>query len=95
MSEDPGADARQPKAREDVVFRALADEWVLYDPRTQDLHVLNATAAAVWACCDGTLDAGGIAREVAAHMEGAPPLEAVLEDVTRVLERFRSDGLLE
>lgn len=42
-----------PKAREDVVFRPLADEWVLFDPRRHLLHVLNLTAALVWSHCDG------------------------------------------
>ncbi len=95
MSEDPEVETRRPKAREDVVFRSLADEWVLYDPVSQDLHVLNATAAAIWACCDGTLDARGIAREITSHLEGAPSPGAVIEDVVRTLARFRGDGLLE
>lgn len=95
MSGDREAETRRPKAREDVVFRSMADEWVLYDPRSQDLHVCNATAAAIWACCDGTLDAGGIARQLASHLQGAPSSDAVLEDVIHTLERFRADGLLE
>lgn len=84
-----------PRVRPDIVLRAVADDWVLYDPTSQDLHVLNATAAAVWACCDGTLDAREIAREVASHFPGAPEPEVVTEEVTRALARFREDGLLE
>ena len=90
-TQDPGT---APHARDDVVLRAVADDWVLYDPRTQDLHVLNAMAAAVWACCDGSLDVDAIAREVAGHLDGAPSLEAVAEDVATVLEQFRKDDLL-
>lgn len=84
-----------PRAREDVVFRSVAGDWVLYDPGTQDLHVLNATAAAVWSCCDGTLSPEGIARELADALDDAPSVEEVRGDVDRTLDRFRSAGLLE
>jgi len=95
MSEGDGEGAKAPRGRPDVVFRSVAGDWVLYDPRTQDLHVLNVTAAAVWACCDGTLDSSAIAREVAEHLEGAPSPDEVRADVDRALDRFRADGLLE
>jgi coenzyme PQQ synthesis protein D (PqqD) len=85
----------RPCSRSDVVFRSVAGDWVIYDPRTRDLHVLNATAAAVWVCCDGSLSADGIAEEIAGHLEGAPEIEKVLSDVARALDRFREDGLLE
>lgn len=95
MAEGTRAGDQAPRARGDVVFRSVGSDWVLYDPRTQDLHVLNATAAAVWACCDGTLGPDAIAREVSAHLPEAPTLDAVLRDVTDVLDRFHADGLLE
>lgn len=84
-----------PRGREDVVFRAVDGDWVLYDPRSRDLHVLNVTAAAVWSCCDGSMEAEGIARELAETLEGAPDLDRVRADVERTLDRFRADGLLE
>ena len=84
-----------PRVRPDIVLRAVGDDWVLYDPTSQDLHVLNATAAAVWACCDGTLDAPGIVREVVEHFPDAPSSEVVAEEIAEALERFRTDGLLE
>ena len=84
-----------PQARADVVFRSVSGDWVLYDPRTQDLHVLNVTAAAVWLCCDGTLDLDAIARHLVEEMEDAPPFEVVRQDVAEAVARFRADGLLE
>ncbi len=30
-----------PRSRDDVVFRELADDWVLFDPETRRLHVLS------------------------------------------------------
>lgn len=84
----------RPRTREDLVFRAVGDDWVVYDPRTRDLHVLNVTAAAVWACCDGTLTPDEIAREVGTHLNGAPDADTVRRDVDEVLRRFVSDDLL-
>lgn len=95
MSDDDGVEHEGPRARADVVFRAVDGDWVLYDPRTQDLHVLNVTAAGVWSCCDGTLGPDAIARELVEHLEDAPPMDEVRAHVVGTLERFRADGLLE
>ena len=37
-----------PKGRSEVIFRPLDDSWVLFDPRSERVHVLNLTAALVW-----------------------------------------------
>ena len=42
-----------PRVRDDLVFRQLDEEWVVYDPASEQLHVLNASAAVVWLCCTG------------------------------------------
>ena len=83
-----------PRGRDDVVFRSVSGDWVIYDPKTKDLHVLNATAAAVWSCCDGSLSLDGIADELSAHLEGAPDIEAVRADVQRAIDEFMEHGLL-
>ena len=90
MSADSG-----PRARPDVVFRALSHEWVLYDPRSRELHVLNLTAALVWTLCDGSLDAAGMARSIVETVAESPPESEVVQDVQAVLDTFRSEGLLE
>ena len=84
-----------PVARQDVVFRPLADEWVLFDPTAHRLHVLNLTAALVWTHCDGSLDVERLANEVGSAFEGPPPPDRLLREVEGVLERFRAEGLLE
>ena len=83
-----------PAAREDVVFRPLAGEWVLYDPETAQLHVLNATAALVWGLCDGKTGSSEMAAQVREHLPEAPGQEEVEGDVAEVLKRFRAEGLL-
>ncbi len=84
-----------PKAREDVVFRSLSKEWVLYDPRTQLLHVLNPTAAMVWSCCDGLASVEDIATELSETLTERPVWEQIVNDVRDALSRFSQEGLLE
>ena len=85
---------RTPHARDDVVFRALAREWVLYDPEQRKLHVLNATAALVWSLCDGDHDAAAIANEIAETLREPPSHDAVRQDVDQAILTFARAGLL-
>jgi Coenzyme PQQ synthesis protein D (PqqD) len=94
QSDEVGYESVAPRGRDDVVFRSVSGEWVLYDPTTRDLHVLNAAAAAVWSCCDGSLDVEGIAAELAAHLDGVPDIDTLREDVSSTVERFTREGLL-
>lgn len=84
-----------PKARSDVLFRQLEDEWVLFDPQADELHVLNLSAALVWTHCDGARDVRGIAEAVAGAFEPPVPSGRVERDVDATLARFRDAGLLE
>jgi len=77
-----------------VVFRQLDDEWVLFDPRTDQLHVLNLSAAVVWAHCDGATDIDGIAGALVEAFSNLPLAQA-RQDVDTALAGFREAGLLE
>jgi len=94
LSED-ALSVTKPKAREDVVFRSLSKEWVLYDPRTQLLHVLNPTAAIVWSCCDGLRSVEDMASELGETLTETPAQEQIVNDVQDALRRFSDEGLLE
>ena len=85
----------RPRAREDVVFRPLGEEWVLYDPSTRQLHVLNVTAALVWALCDGDHGLEGMADSVAETLTDAPERAQVLRDVESALGSFHAEGLVQ
>lgn len=89
-TEQPG----RPMGRDDVVFRALVDEWVLYDPATRQLHVLNHTAALVWDLCDGTLDEDGLIRALGDLLPHAPPPDVLRGHVRGTLDTFAREGLL-
>ena len=82
-----------PKAREDVVFRPLADEWVLFDPLRHQLHVLNLTAALVWAHCDGETSLEALVEEVESAFTDPPARGDLARDVDEALQRFRNEEL--
>jgi len=88
-------DRECPKRRSDVIFRPLDDSWVLFDPRTEQLHVLNLSAALIWEHLDGETSLDGIAKAVGSAFD--PPITAsqAMTDVEPVLERFRETGLLD
>lgn len=84
----------RPRARPDVVFRQLADEWVIFDPAADRLHALNLTAALVWSFLDGARDVDGIAGEVGRAFDPPRSRADVLADVRAAVGRFAEEGLL-
>jgi hypothetical protein len=84
----------RPRVRDDVVFRALDEEWVVFDPVARRLHTLNGTAAVVWEHCGGDLTVAEIAEAVRGAFADPPPADIVWRDVEEVLNRFRTEGLL-
>lgn len=89
----PSVPAR-PRARDDIVFRRLDDEWVLYDPVSDQLHALNLSAALVWELCTGEATADEIAAAVRRAFETPVEPEAVRRDVGDAIARFAREGLL-
>ena len=85
----------RPRARPDVVFRQLDDDWVVYDPTQDRLHALNLSAALVWSHCTGDHSAAEIAQAVGAAFEPPRSGSEILPDVDASLARFRAEGLLE
>lgn len=84
----------RPAVRADLVFRRLDEEWVVFDPRTQQLHALNLTAAFVWDLCTGEATLDEIAEELARAFETPPEPAALRRDVTEAVARFARAGLL-
>ena len=93
MANSPAVE--RPKRRSDVIFRPLDDSWVLFDPGTVQLHVLNLSAALVWEFSDGETALEGIAEAVGSAFD--PPITAAqaMTDVQSALERFLEAGLLD
>ena len=68
-------------------------EAVVLDERANRLHLLNHTATLVWNCLDGTVDVGGLAREIGEVLE--LPLDTVLVDTLAVIRELGDEGLLD
>ena len=85
--------AERPSARPDVALRRVGSEWVLYDPAGDRAHVLNPTAAAVWAFCDGGHDPTAITEAIAQGIPSTEPA-TIRRDIEDVLRRFAAEGLL-
>lgn len=83
-----------PRSRPGLVFRELAEEWVLFDPDARLLHVMNLTAALVWSHCDGEHTTGEIVRAVAEAYDDPPADGRLEDDVREALEAFARKGLL-
>ena len=83
---------RRPVRKQEVWLRQAEDENVVYDPDTGAVHILNATAVAIWVLCDGETDP----REMVDAICGLSglPNEVVSEDVDRILGEFDKAGIL-
>lgn len=84
------ADSWKPRARPDLVFRRVGEDWVVFDPARQDIHVLNLAAALVWSYCTGEMAVSAIEREVRQAWDGVDD-----PGVRDAVEAFRDAGLLE
>ncbi len=75
-----------------MLFRQVDEEWVVYDPAANELHVLNLSAALVWSHCTGE----NAPAEIAEALQAAYGLEQARAqaDVEATLARFQKAGLL-
>ena len=88
----PGQLTRHPVARADLSTFELDDDLVVYDPRSGQSFVLNATGRLIWSRCDGARSPEAIAAELSAGfgVDG----ERARFDVDELLESLRVAGLL-
>ena len=82
-----------PSKREDIVFRKIGDETVLYNTETRLVHILNSTAERVWELCDGKHDIAeikdGLRQEFVIEDE-----DPVHKDTESILTEFKKNNLL-
>lgn len=82
--------APRPDAR--VVQSPLRDQLALFHLDTRRLHLLNGSAAAIWAALPDVDTIGELTVRLGDDF-GVDPL-AIRRDVERALDRLRADGLL-
>jgi len=85
--------AKKPKTRDDVVLVEIDDEALVYDPESEGVDYLNASAKLVFQLCDGTATPAQTASQIAEAV-GAP-IETVQSDVQLAVQRLGDLGLLE
>ncbi|MBN2309547.1 MAG: PqqD family protein [Candidatus Hydrogenedentes bacterium] len=89
-----GAGAPLPRKRAGVQVQEFGGEVVLFDEDGRRVHVLNATAQAIWRSCDGVTTLESLVGELAAAFSGVDD-GTLRADIAATLERFRAEGLLE
>ncbi len=83
----------RPKLRDDLIFRQVEEDFVVYDPVSDRTALLNLSAAVVFDLCDGTLTIREIADEVATVF--TEEQRDLLADVETVLRDLCVQGFLD
>ena len=73
--------------------RRGSDDTAVYNPNTGTLHLLNASALAIWELCDGKTTGQEMAGAVAELTTLA--LDAAREDVATALDELARWGLID
>jgi Coenzyme PQQ synthesis protein D (PqqD) len=81
-----------PIRKPGVWLRQADNENVVYDPETSAVHILNATATAIWVLCDGETTTDEMAEAIC-ELSGLPS-EVVVEDLRRILLQFEEAVIL-
>lgn len=82
----------RPARNPQVWLRQAGSENVAYDPGRETVHVLNATAVAIWVLCDGETEPAEMIEAIC-QLSGLP-YDVVQEDVSRILEEFDEAGII-
>ncbi|MGH2784129.1 MAG: HPr-rel-A system PqqD family peptide chaperone [Actinomycetota bacterium] len=85
-------EGRRPLRKEGLFLRQANGENAVYDPASGQVHLLNATAWAIWDLCDGETDPEEMIDAICEISRMHRDL--VSEDVRRVLSEFDVAGLL-
>lgn len=87
-----GVRQERPVRKPGVWLRRSDTENVVFDPETDTVHLLNATAMAIWVLCDGETTADEMIDAIC-DLSGLPR-DVVAEDVNRILLRFVEADIL-
>jgi hypothetical protein len=82
----------KPARKADVWLRQSDTENVVFDPSSETVHMLNATAMAIWVLCDGETDPEEMVEAIC-ELSGLPR-DVVIEDVRRILLQFEEADIL-
>jgi hypothetical protein len=82
-----------PRPSPHALDAPLGDELVVFDPDRTRLHLLNASAALIWATCDGERTVDQV-TDLVADACGLP-VETIADDVATTVATYLAEGLLQ
>ena len=82
-----------PQRKGESVQSGGSDGWTIYEPEADSLHVLNASAKAIWDLCDGSTRPEEMASAIA-ELTGLS-VEQAGADVDATLGALKQLGLVE
>lgn len=77
---------------DNLVFRIIKEDGVIYNPGTKREYALNKTALLAWGLWDGRHSLRDIAQEVASSCEA--DLEQVMQDISNNADELCRHGIL-
>jgi len=77
---------------DNMVFRMIGEEGVVYDPVTKQLHLLNQTALLAWNLWDGKHSLAEIVSTILSDYDAGP--EEIMSDVISCASELCRLGLL-
>jgi len=83
----------KPSKKEDIFFRRIGDEMVLYNPEAKFVHIINSTAALSWELCDGSHSLDQIEDAVRAQFEAGIKND-IHKDIQEIVGTFKRLKLL-
>ncbi len=82
-----------PRVAERIVEQVAEDELVLYDPASDQVHILNTFAAAIYDLCDGSTSIFSIVAELEKVI--ASPAFDLAEETRRLVASLVDKKILE
>ena len=83
-----------PKVKKGMVCKKLGEEAMLYDPSSENVHVLNATSLFIWNLLDGLTAPVQIEKKMREAFSVSENTD-ILGDVIRTINEFDQKDLLE
>jgi len=81
-----------PLKKSDICLHQMEQGAVLYNPRTEEVHLLNPAALLVWECCTGVYTLADIVRLLGSIYGRREDLSS---EVQVIVEQFAEKVMLE
>jgi hypothetical protein len=82
----------RPKKRDNLLYRELDGEGIIYDQENSMVHTLNPTATLIWNYCDGKQSTKDIAKKLIKKYDTS--LDNALKDIEKTLKNLKNLKLL-